>query len=86
MTVLVTKIVKYERYKIILILSNINNTFTMSWTSVFTSQMTMISNFITINIFFTKLTNITLSIIFFILFCHNDIFISILKKESHFIF
>ena len=51
MKIIITKIVKNKWYKITLLLSNINLTFTMSWTSIITSQMAMISNFIRFNIF-----------------------------------
>ena len=46
----------------------------------------MISNFIRCIMFFTKSTNFILFIIFLIFLGYNDIFLSILKVESHFIF
>ena len=86
MTIIFTEIVKYKWYESTLILSNIIITFTVSWTSITTSQMAMISDFITFKIFFSKSKNIIISIILFIFLCHNDIFISIFEIESHFIF
>ena len=85
MTNIITKIVKCKWYIITLILSNINVTFAISWTSVSTSQMTVISNFIRFNICFTKSTNAIFSLMFFNFLRHNDIFFSVFKIESHFI-
>ena len=86
MTVIITEIVIYKRCKTTLFLCDIKITSVMSWTSIFTSQMTMISNFIRFNTLLTKSTNIIFSIIFFIFLSYNNIFISVFKREGHFIF
>ena len=84
MTIIIRKVVKYKWCKITLLLCDVNIACTMSWTSIFTGQMTMISYFISYNFLITKSTNVIILIIFLIY--HNDIFISIFKVESHFIF
>ena len=85
MTIKITKIVKYKWNNITLLLCYTKITFTISWTSVFTSQMTMISYFIRNNLFLAKWTNVII-IKTFNLFCHSDVFLSIFKIDSLFIF
>ena len=55
MTITIREIMKYKWDKITLFLRYTNITYTMSWISVITSQMTMISNFIRFNNFFHKI-------------------------------
>ena len=86
MTIVITKNMKCKWYKITSFLFNFYFTSFMSRSSVFTSQMTVNTNFIRNNFFFTKSANIVFSLIFFIIICHNDICFSVLKIESHFTF
>ena len=86
MTIVIRKFMKNKWDKISLFLCYINITIAISNSSVFTCQVTMISNFIRISIFFTKSTNNIISITFCIFLCQNNIFISVFEKENRFIF
>ena len=86
MKIIITKVVKHKWNKITLFLfCDISFTIAMSWTSIIASQMTKISHFIRLNIFLSKSTNFIISIMFLILFNHQIFFISVLRKERHFV-
>ena len=84
MTIKVTEFVKWTWYKLTLLLGCINITSFMSWSSVFTSQITKISNFIRfINLLTkSKSTNIVFLYSFSSIFVIMMSVIVFLKKKA----
>ena len=86
MTLIFTENMKCYWKKFTSFLCNICIKFFKCLASICTSQLTMVFNLFRINIFFTKSTNITISIMVFISFCHCRIFLSVPKEHIYFIF
>ena len=82
MTIIVSEIVEHKWKKTAGSLCDTNITFLMSWTSVFTCQVAMISNLVTIYCFFKNLTNSSISIMFFVFLSHINVFLSVFKIGS----
>ena len=84
MRIIINEIVKNQPFKSSLFLCYIKMTKLMSRSSISTRQVTRISNLIKNCFFFTKSTNISISIFFFIFSSRYNIFLISLKKTAIF--